>query len=164
MAFKITELTRLLGAAGSPTCTCMLFCGSTGMRWLLRRGWGVLVGGFSSSAGGCIGQGGVDVDLGRAGNNALLRVEKAQIKVARRHGVIMVVNSLKAGVILFVKTFKNVGGEFLIMKRMTDGGECIREALNLVEKGDDSVITLRMAIGRATDCKETLDSTVAHAS
>jgi hypothetical protein len=62
-----------------------------------------------------------------------------------------VIDSFKAGIILFVKTIENKGCELIITKRLTNRGEGICQAFCLVEKGSNSKIALFEIIELSTN-------------
>jgi hypothetical protein len=107
---------------------------------LLRRmGWQRAVLGLTPTVGGRVGQGSVMVDLmvplGRAArSNAMFSVEKTRVEITWCHRIIMMINSFKARVIVFVQTIEDVGGELIITERLSNGGESIRQTFGLVEE------------------------------
>jgi hypothetical protein len=63
------------------------------------------------------------ISFGRAARgDALFSIEQARVEITRCHRIIPVIDSFKAGIILFVKTIENKGCELIITKRLTNGG------------------------------------------
>jgi hypothetical protein len=77
-----------------------------------------------------------------ARGNALFSIEQARVEIMRCHRIITVIYSFKAGIILFVQAIENEGGELIITKGLTNGGESICQTLSLVEEGSYSEVAL----------------------
>jgi hypothetical protein len=83
------------------------------------------------------------IPLSRAArSNALFSVEQTRVEITWCHRIITMINSFKAGVIVFVQTIEDVRGELIITKRLSNGSESICQTFGLVEEGCDSKITL----------------------
>ena len=81
-------------------------------------------------------------DGGAASFDTLLGTEEAHVEIARGDWRFATMDNLYEGVIFFIKSVEDVGGEILIPERLPDGGEGVRERLHLTEEGRGRFIEL----------------------
>jgi hypothetical protein len=63
----------------------------------------------------------------------LFRVEEARVELVRSHGHRGVVDGLVEAIILLIEPLEHVASEFLVTKRLTDGGQSVRHHLYLIK-------------------------------
>jgi hypothetical protein len=58
------------------------------------------------------------------------------------HRIITVINSFEAGVIVFIQTIENEGGELIITERLSNRGKSVCQTFRFIEEGRNGKITL----------------------